>query len=150
MVGVDEEAPGLLLVATDGQTMDLGAPSERLVLFFCEDVTTGRAASTAGDFNDQLTEFRQLGVRVIGVGVEPEKIVASFATAHDLRYPLVSDADRRVCLSFGLVGTKRGRPRATTVMIDTTGLVKRVFADVPPYGHARDVLEEARQMWGTY
>ena len=60
------------------------------------------------------------------------------------------DADRRVCLSFGLVGTKRGRPRATTVMVDTTGLVKRVFPDVPPYGHARDVLDEARQLWGRY
>ena len=88
MVGVDEDAPGLLLVAIDGQTMDLGAPSERLVLFFCEDVTTGRAVSMAGDFNDQLTEFRQLGVRVIGVAVEPNKIVESFATALRPALPL--------------------------------------------------------------
>lgn len=150
MVGVDEEVPGLLLVTIDGQTLDLGAPSERIVLFFCEDVTTGRAVSMAGDFNDQLTEFRQLGVRVLGVAVEPEKIVASFASAYDLRFPFVCDVDRRLCLAFGLVGTKRGRPRATTVMIDTSGLVKRVFPEVPPYGHARDVLDEAGQLWGLY
>ncbi len=150
MVGVDEDAPGLLLVASDGETIDLGAPSDRLVLFFCEDVTTGRAISTAGDFNDQLSEFRQMGVRVIGVAIEPEKIVASFSSGYDLRFPFVSDADRRVCLAFGLVGTKRGRPRATTVMIDTTGLVRHVFPEVPPYGHARDVLEEARRLWGRY
>jgi peroxiredoxin len=55
-----------------------------------------------------------------------------------------------VCLAFGMVGTRRGRPRAATFMIDRSGLVKRVFTDVPPYGHAKDVLAEAETLWGGY
>ena len=35
-------------------------------------------------------------------------------------------------------------------MIDTSGIVRRVFAEVPPYGHAKDVLAEAEALWGGY
>ena len=31
-----------------------------------------RSANTAGDFNDWLSGFRQLGVQVIGVGIDRE------------------------------------------------------------------------------
>ncbi len=81
------------------------------------------------------------------MGIDRAAAVASFASGYGLRYPLVSDADRTVCLAFGVVGTKRGRPRAATFMIDRSGLVKRVFLDVPPYGHAKDVLAEAETLW---
>lgn len=150
MVGTDEDAPAVTLVTTDGQLLDLAAPGRHTVVFFFEDVTSARSASMAGDFNDHLTGFSQLGAQVVGVGIDRPWLVAAMASGHDLRYPLVSDADRSVCLAFGLVGTRRGRPRATTVMIDRAGLVKRVFAEVPPYGHARDVLNEAETLWGGY
>lgn len=150
MVGTDEDAPSVTLLTTDGQLFDLGAPGQHMVVFFLEDATSVRGASMAADFNDHLSGFRQLGVQVVGVGIERAGLIDSLASGHDLHYPLVSDAERRVCLAFGLVGTRRGRPRATTVMIDRSGLVKRVFAEVPPYGHARDVLNEAETLWGGY
>jgi peroxiredoxin Q/BCP len=150
MVGTDEDAPSVVLLTTDGELFDLGAPGQHMVVFFFEDATSVRSTNIAGDFNDHLTGFKQLGIQVVGVGVERAGLIAGMASGHDLRYPLVSDADRSVCLAFGLVGTRRGRPRATTVMIDRGGLVKRVFAEVPPYGHARDVLNEAETLWGGY
>jgi thioredoxin-dependent peroxiredoxin len=150
VVGIDEDAPGIVLVTNDGQVFDLGAPSQRLVIFFYEEAMSARSVGMAGDFNDQLYGFRELGVHVIGVGIDRPAQTDGFATSYDLHFPLVSDPDRRACLAFGVVGSKSGRPRATTFMIDTTGLVKRVFADVPPYGHAKDVLAEAEAMWGGY
>lgn len=150
MIGIDEEAPSVILVTEDGQVFDLGAPGQHLVIFFFEEAMSARSVHMAGDFNDQLFGFRQLGVQVIGVGIDRAAMVSAFAASYDLRYPLVSDADRTVCLAFGLVGTRRGRPRAATFMIERSGLVKRVFSEVPPYGHARDVLNEAEILWGGY
>jgi peroxiredoxin Q/BCP len=150
MIGIDEDAPSVVLVSQDGQLFDLGAPGQHLVVFFFEEAMSARSVSMAGDFNDQLFGFRQMGVQVVGVGIDRPALTAAFASSYDLRFPLVSDADRTVCLAFGVVGTRRGRPRAATVMIDRSGLVKRVFAVVPPYGHARDVLAEAEALWGGY
>jgi peroxiredoxin len=150
MLGIDEMAPSVVLVTHDGHLFDLGLPGQHLVVFFFEDATSVRSANTAGDFNDNLLGFRQLGVQVIGVGIDRAALVESFASGLDLRYPLVSDAERNVSLAFGMVGTRRGRPRAATFLIDSSGLVRRVFPEIPPYGHARDVLNEAEYLWGGY
>lgn len=150
MIGPDEDAPPVVLTTHDGTSIDVGAPGQRLVLFFFDEIAGARGSGLAGDFNDQLYEFRQLGVQLVGVSVDPPAATASFAAAYDLRFPLVSDPDRRVCLAFGVVGTKRGRPRPCTFIIDTTGVVRRVFSEIPPYGHAQDVLVEARALWGAY
>ncbi len=150
MVGIDEDAPSVVLVAHDGQVFDLGAPGQHLVVFFIEDASGARSIGQAVDFNDHLAGFRQLGVQAVGVGIDRPGLIAGLASAHDLGCPLVSDAERTVCRAFGVVGTRRGRPRAATFMIDRSGLVRRIFADVPPYGHARDVLSEAEVMWGGY
>lgn len=150
MIGIDEEAPAVVLATSDGQIIDLGAPGQHLVVFFYEEAMSARSISMASDFNDQLYGFKQLGVLLVGIGVDRAAITATFASSYDLHYPLVSDTERKACLAFGLVGTKKGRPRAATFMIDRSGLVKRVFSEVPPYGHARDVLAEAEQLWGGY
>lgn len=150
MVGIDEDAPGVILVASDGLLFDLGAPGQHLVIFFFEEAMSARSVNMVGDFNDWLSGFSQLGVQVIGVGIDRAATMVSFASGYDLRFPLVSDADRSVCLAFGVVGTRRGRPRASTFMIDRSGLVKRVFTEVPPYGHAKEVLAEAEALWGGY
>ena len=150
MIGIDEEAPSVVMVTHDGQVFDLGAPGQHLVVFFFEDATSLRSANTAGDFNDWLSGFRQLGAQVIGVGIDRPAVIGTFASGYDLRYPLVSDVDRHACLAFGVVGTRRGRPRPATFMIDRSGLVKHVLPDIPPYGHAKDVLAEAEALWGGY
>jgi thioredoxin-dependent peroxiredoxin len=150
MVGIDEDAPSVILVTHDGQVFDLGAPGQHLVVFFFEEVLSVRSVNMTGDFNDWLSGFSQLGVQVIGVGIDRAAAIASFASGYGLRYPLVSDTERTVCLAFGVVGTRRGRPRAATFMIDRSGLVKRIFTEVPPYGHAKDVLAEAEILWGGY
>jgi peroxiredoxin Q/BCP len=150
MVGIDEGAPAVVLFTQDGQVFDLGAPGQHIVVFFFEEAMSARSVSMVGDFNDWLSGFSQLGIQVVGVGIDRAPMIATFASSYDLRYPLVSDTDRTVCLAFGMVGTRRGRPRAATFMIDRSGLVKRVFTDVPPYGHAKDVLAEAETLWGGY
>jgi hypothetical protein len=33
-------------------------------------------------------------------------------------------------------------------MIDVDGVVRRVFAGITPFGHALDVVDDAREFWG--
>ena len=96
MIGIDEEAPAVTLATSDGQYYDLASPGQHLVLFFFEEAMSARSISMASDFNDQLFGFKQLGVQVIGIGVDRAALVATFASGYDLHYPLVSDADRKV------------------------------------------------------
>ena len=70
-----------------------------------------------------------------------------FKAKYDLPYPLLSDPEGTTCRKYGVIKNKkiygktiRGIER-TTVIIDDTGTVTRVFRAVKIEGHVRTVLE---------
>jgi thioredoxin-dependent peroxiredoxin len=89
-----------------------------------------------------------VGVRILGVGVDGAERTEAFAAAEGLSYALADDTHRTLCRAFGVLDHATGRPHPATFLIDTDGVVRRVFDSIPPYGHAHDVLEEAREVWG--
>ena len=149
MIEEGDLAPDELVTTPDGETVDLRGPTLPLALFFVRDVESLTSASLVDDFQEHHSRFDEVGVRVLGVGVDGPERTAAFAAGHGLQYTLVDDAARTLCRAFGVMEhTGHHRPHPSTFLIDTMGVVRRVFAAIPPYGHARDVLEEARELWG--
>ncbi len=89
-----------------------------------------------------------MGVRVVGVGVDGPERTGAFAASCGVRYQLADDASRELCRAFGVLDIADNRPHPTTFMIDVDGVVRRVFAGIPPFGHALDVVDDAREFWG--
>ena len=143
-----ESAPDYVVTTVDAERIDLRAPGMPLVLFFYREAGSASSADLVREFDDQQYEFDALGVHLLGVGVDGPERTQSFAASSGLRFPLADDDQRELCRAFGILDTVDQRPRPTTFMIDVDGVVRRVFSGIPPFGHALDVVGEAREFWG--
>jgi peroxiredoxin len=142
-------APDEIVTTPDGESVDLRGPALPLVIFFCRDVDSLASGQLVDDFQEHHAQFDDVGVRLMGVGVDGPELTAAFAAAHGLQYTLIDDVGRTLCRAFGVMEhTGHHRPHPSTFLIDTMGVVRQVFPAIPPYGHASDVLEEARALWG--
>ena len=73
----------------------------------------------------------------------------AFAEKNSLRFPLVADVDRKLIDAYGVWG-ERTRPDGTTVsgirrytfLIDRDGTVRRVYTNVTPDTHAREIVQD--------
>lgn len=103
----------------------------------------------AVEFNGLMEEFQRLGVAVIGASVDSPQANRRWAEKHGLRMPLISDpGDHTVAAAFGVARPMVGVAKRTTWLIDADGTLRRIYTKVTPKGHAAQVLEAARELWG--
>lgn len=98
-----------------------------------------------------MSEFEALGARVAGVSKDSLKSHARFRKKFGLTFPLLSDPEHRVLEAYGAWGEKQmygktvqGTVR-TTLVLDDSGRVARVYGNVSAKGHAQMVLEDLKQ-----
>ena len=82
------------------------------------------------------------------LGVSPDRPAkhTKFIAKYQLPFTLLSDVDHQVCELYGVWGRKKFMGREydgvfrTTFLIDASGLIQRVFANVSPTNHSAEVL----------
>jgi len=89
-----------------------------------------------------------LSIQVIGASVDKPEANKRFAVKHDLRMPLISDADYDVATAFGVARLKVGVAKRTTFLIDRDGTLRKIYEKVKAKGHAATVLQDCRDIWG--
>jgi peroxiredoxin Q/BCP len=118
----------------------------RVVLFFYPKADTPGCTTEACQFRDHLADFGEKDVVVLGISPDPISAQAKFGAKHGLPFPLLADADHQVSQAYGVWGPKKflGKEymgvRRTTFVIDANGRIGRVFEDVRPDGHSREIL----------
>ena len=122
-----------------------------LVLFFYpRDATPGCTIEVCG-FRDEYPGFQEIGVPVVGVSRDKVSAHVRFIEKQELPYPLLADAELALINACHLLINKTmyGKPVTTvwrsTFILDENGIVLRVFDNVTPLGHAREVLEFVRE-----
>lgn len=88
------------------------------------------------------------------LGVSPDSLDShrKFRKKYQLPYRLLSDEDHRLAEAFGiwkeksLYGRKYMGIERTTVIIDRTGLVARIFPRVQIPGHVQEVETAVREL----
>jgi thioredoxin-dependent peroxiredoxin len=115
-----------------------------VVFFYPKDGTPGCTAEACA-FRDVWTEYEAAKVQVFGVSTDDQASKAEFAEEHGLTFPLLADPDGRWVDAFG-VGTTLGMASRVTFLLDADGKVAKVYPDVDPGVHARQVLDDARSL----
>ncbi len=123
-----------------------------LVLFvYPKDATSGCTIEVCG-FRDLYPEFRVLDIEVVGLSRDGIGAHRKFIENQQLPYALLADKEQALLKSWDLIvpATMYGKPvtkvRRTTLLVDKDGVVRHIWNDVTPLGHAREVLEKARQL----
>ena len=121
----------------------LGKP---VVLYFYPKDDTPGCTAEACNFRDDYSQYQQAGVVILGVSPDSSAKHTKFIAKYQLPFTLLSDVDHLVCELYGVWGCKKFMGREydgvfrTTFLIDSSGLILRVFANVSPSTHSAEVL----------
>lgn len=120
---------------------------QAVVLYFYPKDDTPGCTTEACNFRDDYSAYEQAGVTILGVSPDSPKAHTKFKTKYDLPFPLLADTDHKVCDLYGVWGPKKFMGREyegvlrTTFVIGPDGVIKKVFENVKPAEHSREVLE---------
>ncbi|HEX8839774.1 MAG TPA: peroxiredoxin [Sphingomicrobium sp.] len=142
----------MTVTATDGSSVNLASPGQPLVVYFYPKDDTSGCTREAQDFTSLADDYRNAGVKVVGVSRDPMKSHEKFIGKYDLKVPLVSDEDGRISEAFGtwvqksMYGRKYMGIERATYLIGADGRVLRAWRKVKVPNHAQEVLQAAREL----
>lgn len=117
------------------------------VLFvYPKDATSGCTIEVC-EFREAYAEFEKLKVKLVGLSRDKPSAHHKFIANQNLPYPLISDAEQTLLRGWNLIAHKTmyGKPVTkvlrTTFVMEPGNRILKVFEDVTPLGHAREVLD---------
>ena len=150
MIGEGDKAPALKAAASDGTTVEIGAPGQTLVLYFYPKDDTSGCTREAQDFTALAEDFARAGIKVVGVSRDSMARHDKFIGKYGLKVPLIADEDGAISDAFGtwvqksMYGRKYMGMERSTFLIDKHGRVLREWRKVKVPGHAAEVLAAAK------
>lgn len=140
-------APNFELMTEEGKAVRLSDfKGKKLVLFFYPKDNTPGCTREACDFRDGIAKIRKRGAEVAGVSVDSVESHRKFKEKFGLNFPLLADPEKETVRAYGvwqqksLYGRKFMGTVRTTVVIDESGKIARVFDKVKVDGHFDEVL----------
>ena len=142
--------PDIALPSTRGRPM---SPAEfrgkkHLVLYFypCNDAPFPELAGCTKEacaFRDRLQNLRDLDAQVIGVSRQGPAEQEAFSGAHNLNFPILSDAEGKLGGALGVPEIRAGKQvfwKRVTFVADKHGLIRRIYPQVVVEHHAEEIL----------
>lgn len=115
-----------------------------VVYFYPRDASPG-CTKEACAFRDAWNGFRAAGVILVGVSSNTAEQHAAFQRAENLPFALAADRDGKIAAAYGVPHAFWGHARVT-FLVGRDGRVARVWPDVDPGVHAREVLSAAASL----
>ncbi|MCI4373172.1 MAG: redoxin domain-containing protein, partial [Thermoplasmata archaeon] len=105
MLNVGDTAPDFTAPSAGGTMFQLSSlRGQPVILFFFPRANSLGCTIETRAFADHFSEFQAAGVSVVGVSVDPLSAQKLFATKCDVAFPLVSDGDKSIAKSYGVLG----------------------------------------------
>ncbi|MGC8501828.1 peroxiredoxin [Desulfurella sp.] len=118
-----------------------------VLYFYPKDNTTG-CTKEAMDFNAHLSEFEALDAVVIGVSIDTIDSHKKFASKYDLKFPLISDSDKKLVELFDVIKSEsiRGSAKRTTFLIDKKLTIRYIWRNVKVANHVKEVIDKIKEL----
>jgi peroxiredoxin len=128
---VGDPAPDFTLPSTQGDFSLVAARRQGAVLLvFYPGDDTPVCTKQLCDYRDNLDVFGDLGVQVVAINPQSEVSHRKFADKHSFPFPVVADADKRVCRAYGALNFL-GMAKRALVLIGRDGRIKWRRTDFP-------------------
>ena len=118
-----------------------------LVYFYPKDDTAG-CTKEACSMRDNLPKFDTAKAAVLGISADSVESHKQFAEKYKLPFPLLADEHKDAIHAYGvwkekdIMGKKYFGIVRTSFLIDPYGKIAKIYEDVEPERHAREVLED--------
>ena len=117
-----------------------------LLYFYPKDDTSG-CTTEACNFRDDYSAYQDADVVILGVSADDEKSHTKFIEKYELPFDLLADTDKNVVEQYKVWGLKKMYGKEyhgifrTTYLLDRAGKIAKVFENVKPADHSKEVLE---------
>ncbi|UXN07591.1 thioredoxin-dependent thiol peroxidase [Bartonella sp. HY761] len=152
-LNIGDKAPEFTLPDDNGDMVSLkelqGKP---VVLYFYPKDDTSGCTTEALDFTALINQFRDIGVRVLGISPDSVKKHDKFKEKHQLAVELLADEEKTVLTAYGvwveksMYGRKYMGVERTTLLLDANGTIAEIWRKVKVTGHAEAVLKAAQAL----
>ena len=123
-VTVGDEAPDFTLPATGGDDVTLSSFRGRpVVLVFYPGDHTPVCTVQLNSYNDDLSEFEDVGAQILGVSPQDVASHEAFSAKHGFSFPLLADTDKAVGSAYGVLGPV-GFYRRSVFVVDGAGIIR--------------------------
>ncbi|SCM68477.1 thioredoxin-dependent thiol peroxidase [Donghicola eburneus] len=153
MIEVGAKAPEFTLPRDGGGEVSLDSLSgQAVVLYFYPKDDTPGCTKEAIAFTEHADAFGAANAVVLGISKDTVAKHDKFRDKHGLKVALLSDENSDVCERYGVWKEKNMYGRTymgierTTVLIDASGNIARIWPKVKVAGHAEDVLEAVKAL----
>jgi peroxiredoxin Q/BCP len=153
MIAEGRRAPDFTLENQDGQKVRLSDLRGRpVVLYFYPRDNTPGCTTEACAFRDAREDYAAAGAHVIGVSPDTVAAHRKFADKFKLPFTLLADPEKKACTAYGvwkekkLYGKTSMGVERTTVVIDASGTIRKMFPKVKVAGHSDQVLEAIKSL----
>ncbi len=139
-------------IGKDGQVHLADLKGKTVVLYFYPKDDTPGCTTEACNFRDMHPAFRKRGIVVLGISADDTESHEKFAEKYSLPFPLLADDGAKVAQEYGSYGEKNYYGRTfvgvlrKTFLIDGDGVIRKIWHNVKPDGHASQVLEAIEEL----
>ncbi len=141
-------APDFSLLDQDENQVSLVDFRGKLVVlyFYPKDDTQG-CTTEACNFRDDYSAYENTGIVILGISPDSPASHRKFRTKYALPFSLLADDGHQVCELYQVWGLKKFMGKEydgvfrTTYLIDREGKIVKVFENVKPANHSREVLD---------
>ena len=152
-INVGDPAPDFTLRSHNGREIKLSTLKGKVVVlyFYPKDFTSG-CTREACDFRDNYSPLKAGGAVVLGVSPDSADSHTKFADKYSLPFILLTDPEHKVMNAYGAWGVKKRFGKETegvkrsTVIIDSKGIVRKIWKTVRVDGHVEKVLAEVKKL----
>ena len=149
LLKVGDQAPEFNLQNQNGEIISLGdLKGQHFILWFYPKASTPGWTVEGQGFRDELNKFIDLDIKIFGVSADSIKRQKNFHDKQKFNFSLLSDESHSMLESYGVWGLKKFMGREymginrVTYIIDSSGLVEKVYDKVSTKTHALDILHD--------
>lgn len=146
-----DQAPDFVLPRDGGLRISLADfAGKKLVLYFYPKDDTSGCTKEAMEFNALRGQFEAAGTKILGVSPDSATSHDKFKKKYALDFALAADEEKTMLAAYGvwveksMYGRKYMGVERTTILIDGTGKILRIWPKVKVPGHAEEVLAAAQ------
>ena len=149
------KAPDFTAIDQNGAKIKLSSFKDKknvVLYFYPKDMTPG-CTTQACNFRDQHKKFKD--TVILGVSIDSSERHQKFIAKYDLPFTLIADIDKKVVQKYGVWQEKKLYGKTfmgivrTTIIIDKTGTIKKIFPKVKVKNHIEEVLFELKKIYKT-
>ncbi len=148
MLEAGTKAPEIVLNDKEGNEVKLSDfKGQRVVVYFYPRDNTPGCTRQACAFRDEFTEYKKLGIQVIGISKDSEASHQRFAEKNELPFVLLADPELKAIKDYDVWQEKKMYGKVSmgvvrsTYLIGEDGMIEKVWKKAKPDTNAKEILE---------